>query len=405
MNPKPKYLGITVLALALAIAGGYVVFARTTQGETVLRSNTPPELPSAARRVTVQVTRAEQRKFEEKLTVQGNVMAKVYAVISARVGGPLETIFVDEGDAVVAGETKLFQVDTVKVLKAVTLSEQDLAVTRCGLREAQAQLEKIEADLNKADLDWDRFQRLREKGVVSQDLLEQQESRQKQTSAGKKLALTGVDVAAERVRQAETAVALAKKDLADSLIVAPISGKVSKRFREQGEMTDSGSPVVRIDDPSVIEVSVFLPAQYYARVVPGTTRIRIRVYGVDAGEHVITYASPTVDPMLRTFEVKCELKDPPSGIVPGAMAEADVLIAEREALGVPANAVQTRDERPIVFVAENDTAHLVEVKKGIESDGWVECEGGSLAAGTEIITVGQSLLNDGSPITVQQEPK
>ncbi len=405
MNSKLRYLGIGVLAAALAVTGGYVAFARTGQGESVLRSDTPPELPDTTRRVSVQVIRAEQRKFEEKLTVQGNVLAKTYAVISTRVGGPLESIFVDEGDAVVAGETKLFQVDTDKVLKAVTIHEQDLALARCGLREAQAQLEKVEVDLNKADLDWDRFQRLREKGVVSQDLLEQQESRQKQTAAGKKLALTGVDVAAERVRQAETALGLAKKDLSDSLIVAPINGRVSKRFREQGEMTDSGSPVVRIDDPSVIEVSVFLPAQYYARVVPGTTRVRIRVYGVDAGEHVITYASPTVDPMLRTFEAKCELKDPPSGVVPGTMAEADVLVQEREALGVPSNAIQVRNDLPIVFVAENDTARLVEVKKGIESDGWVECEGDSLLEGAEVITVGQSLLNDGTPIVIQQEPK
>lgn len=391
--------------MALTGVGSYAAFARAGRTEPIVRSDTPPELPEAGRRITVKTTLAETRKFEEKLKVQGNVMAKTYAVISTRIGGPLESIFVDEGDTVVAGETKLFQVDTVKVNKGVAIREQDLAVARCGLREAQAQLEKVEIDLNKADLDWDRFQRLRERGVVSQDLLEQQESRQKQTAAGKKLAQTGIDLAAERVHQAEAALALAKKDLADSLIVAPISGKVSKRFREQGEMTDSGSPVVRIDDPSVIEVSVFLPAQYYARVVPGTTRIRIRVYGVDAGEHAITYASPTVDPMLRTFEVKCEIKDPPSGVVPGAMAEADVLIEEREGLGVPVEAVQVRDEHPIVFVAENDTARLVKVKKGIESDGWVECEGPSLTEGAKVITMGQSLLNDGSPIDVQQEPK
>lgn len=402
MIPKLRYLGISVLAAGLAIAGGYVAFARASQGEAILRKNTPVELPETARRVSVQVTPAENRTFEEKLSVQGNVHAKTYAVISTRIGGPLETIFVDEGDSVVAGETKLFQVDTLKVTKAVTIREQDLAVARCGLREAQAQLEKVDVDLNKAGLDWQRFQRLRERGVVSQDLLEQQESRQKQTAAGRKLALTGVDVAVERVRQAEAALALAKKDLADSLIMAPISGKVSKRFREQGEMTDSGSPVVRIDDPSVIEVSAFLPAQYYARVVPGTTRIRIRVYGVDAGEHVITYASPTVDPMLRTFEVRCVIADPPSGVVPGAMAEVDVLVRQREGLGVPANAVQVRGERPIVFVAENDTARLVEVTKGIECDGWVECEGASLSEGAQVVTVGQSLLNDGSPIAVQQ---
>jgi RND family efflux transporter MFP subunit len=354
--------------------------------------------------VPVVVTPVSSRTFEERVIVQGNLEAETYATVAARVDGTVETIFVDEGDTVVAGETKLFQVDALKLQKAVDIRRQDREVARCACREKEANLERVEAELEKARIDYERYQHLYERSSVPRDRVEQYESLYKQAQAQRKHAVSLVDLAAEQEHQAEAAVAMAEKDLSDALVYAPISGKVSRRFVEEGENVGVGAPVIRIEDTSIVELSAFLPAQYYPRVVPGNTPVRVRVYGMDAGTNlVVSYKSPTIDPTLRTFEIKCVLTDPAEGVVPGAMADVEVLLAQREGLGVPTDAVQERKERSVVFVIQDGSAHMVEVETGIETDGWTELSGGPIEKGAPVVTMGQYMVEEGTAVTVRKE--
>jgi HlyD family secretion protein len=168
-------------------------------------------------------------------------------------------------------------------------------------------------------------------------------------------------------------------------------------------MGDIGQPVIRIDDPSVVEVAAFLSVEYYAAIVPGRTAMRIDVSEIDLGRHVITYKSPTIDPKLRSFEIKCILNDPPAGVAPGAMAQLVVVLEARRGLGVPSAALQQRGGRSVVFVIENDTARQVPVTTGIESAGWTEILEGELAEGAAVVTMGQYMVESDTPVTVQQE--
>ncbi|MBN2312207.1 MAG: efflux RND transporter periplasmic adaptor subunit [Candidatus Hydrogenedentes bacterium] len=394
---------VGLLAVIAAAAGGYGAYralgARPMTGADASTVDTAGSL----RKVPVVLSRATVRGFEERRTAQGTLEAKQFAMVAARVPGTLEALFVDEGDVVVAGETELFQVDSVTLRKAVEVSRQELAVARCASREKEANLERVQADFEKAQLDYERFQRLFENKVISEDALEQQESRFKQMRALLKHARSLVDLGAEQERQAEAALAIAEKNLSDSLVYAPIDGVVSARFHEVGETAEVGKPLIRIEDPSVIEVSAYLPAAFYARVVPGQTVMRVHVYGIDVGEHAVTYKSPSIQPKLRTFEVKCLLTAPPEGVVPGAMAEIDVLFDRRTALGVPAEAIQQRGGRDVVFVTDSGFAKQVEVDTGLSSDGWVEVRGSALAEGASVVSMGQYLLDDGMPVSVREE--
>ena len=395
-----KMIAVLAAAAAVAIALGWLRFGgggRQPEADTADTAAVAPE-----RRTPVVVTPADTRRFEERLVVQGNLEARTFAMVAARTPGTLEELYVDEGDAVVAGETRLFQVDAVKLGKAVDVSKQELAVARCASREKQANLERFEADFEKAEIDYQRFQRLFNERVVSEDALEQQESRYKQAAAMLKHAQSLVALGIEQERQAEAAVAIAEKDLSDSLIFAPISGIVAQRFREIGETVEVGKPLIRIEDPADVEVSAFLPAQYYPRIVEGETRVRVNVYDVDVGERTISYKSPAIHASLRSFEIKCHVPDPPRGVVPGAMAEIQVLLEQRECLGVPAEALQARGGASVLFVVADGAARMVPVETGLKTDGWVAITSDTIAEGTPVITMGQYLINDGSPVTVRE---
>jgi RND family efflux transporter MFP subunit len=391
---------VTLALTALALAGGYVIYQKVAA-----KPAAAAQPPSEAQRTPVVVIPAAMRDFERTVLVQGNVEAKNTAVVSPRIKGTIEAIFVDEGDTVTAGQTKLFRTDAVKLEENVQISEHDLTVAQCARRQAQAGLEKTLVDLNKARLDYERFERLHAKQAVTDDAFEQQQSRYEQLQAAEKLAMAQVDLATAQESRSQAALAIAQKDLADATIVAPISGRVSERVKEPGEMGDTGQTVVRIDDTSVLEIVAYLPAQYYVSVIPGQTMMRIQVSGIDVGRRPITYKSPTIHPKLRTFEIKCVLNDPPEGVAPGAMAQITVVFETRHGLGVPSASLQERGGRPAIFVIRDDEAQQEAVTTGIEADGWTEIREGQVVENEPIVTLGQNMLNHGTAVRVHQEEK
>lgn len=168
-------------------------------------------------------------------------------------------------------------------------------------------------------------------------------------------------------------------------------------------MGQPGKPIIRIEDLALIEVSAFLPAQYYPQVMPGENEMRIMVPALDLGKRKVSYKSPTINEKLRTFEVKCMLASPPDWVVPGAMVQVEVVLKERSNLGIPLASIQIRGDRPIVFVVLGEKAHLVEVKTGLENDGWVEVLEGKLAQNEPVVAMGQFLLNEGTAVRIQKE--
>jgi len=405
LRALPRTCG-ALLALAAAGAAGYHFFYGDATGAAIHAEPTPKaekQEAAAVRRVPVVLAPVERRRFELRLAVQGNVEAKHSAVVTPRVPGTIERLFVDEGDPVTAGKTKLFQTDSLKLQKALEIRKAELAVARCTRREKEASLERVAAELEKAVLDEKRFRRLHEQKVVSTEQYERYVLVLRQGRAQHKHGQSFVDLAAAQEKQAEDAVAMAEKDLRDSLVLSPIDGVVSHRYQEPGEMGIVGHKVLRIDDPSLVEVSAFLPAAHYPRVVPGTTKLHVHVGTRDLGEHTVSYRSPTIDARLRTFEVKCLVKDPPEGVAPGAMAEVRVVLERRQALGVPAGAVQRRSSGQVVFSVADGKATKLIVETGLETDGWLEVDGGDIREGMPVAVMGQFLLDEDTPVSVQKE--
>ena len=353
----------------------------------------------AARALTVRTQPAAVRAFERRLTVQGTLESKNYANVASRADGNLDAIWVDEGDAVVAGETALFQIDPASRENSLTIAKQNLAVAEASLKVAEAAAGKSDAEARKAGLDFDRYERLHKDAKVSDNEYESAEVARAQAAAGLAVARAQVDLAERQVKQAAASLSIAEKNLADAKILAPISGTVSSRAAEPGEQMSVGRVVLRIDDLSVVEAAAYLPAQYYSEVVPGETKFRLAVDGRDAGAHTIAYRSPTIDTRLRTFEIKGRVETADGLAVPGNMADLTIVFETREALGIPSASILTRNGQAIVFVAQDGKASVREVRTGLQNDAWTEILSG-LAAGESVVTEGQTQLRDGLPVEI-----
>ena len=384
-------------------AAGILLVLSATLGASLSSNNAGrAEQSDNKKTIPVTVTIAKKIIFYETVGIQGNIEAKNFANVSPRIYGVIEAIYVDEGDNVTANKTLLFKTDSLKIEKALEISEKNLEVAKCALEQAKAALEKTNADFNKAQLDYDRFTRLHEKKAVTDNEYELQESRFKQLTAAKKLAEAQVNLSTEQLNQAQTALEIAKKDLADTRIIAPISGKISERLAEPGEMGEPGKAVLKIDDVNIVEISAFLPSIYYANVHPEKTTIKVTVFDSNIGTYHLSYKSPTINPQLRTFEIKCTLENPPANAVPGAMANLDVIFEEKTAIGVPLKAVISDTEGSAIFIVVGNTAQKLHVKTGTENDGWIEISQPKLCEGTSVVTMGQFDLTDGVSVSIQK---
>jgi RND family efflux transporter MFP subunit len=354
--------------------------------------------------VSVVVTAAKEINFEERVETSGNLETREFSLVSARVPGIIDDIFVREGDQVVKGRTRLFQTDKVKLSQAVDIAEQEVSVSEFRYRAKQATINRIEADLDKAEIDYERFKRLYHNDLaVTKNALESQESRYIQTKAALDEAKAMADLSERELEQARSRLIMAKKDLEDSTVVSPINGYVSARFREPGEMAAAGTPIVRIDDLSVIEVSAFLPAVNYSKVIIEKTKMRVNVGDIQVGELPVIYKSPVIDSRLRNFEIKALIKDPQEEITSGDIALINVILGEHDGTGVPREAVLRKLSGTNLFVAEKGIARMVPVETGLENEGWIEILSKDIKKGLPIVTMGQDRLSDGTAISILEE--
>lgn len=389
-------VGILVMAIAAAV---FVIGA--TGGE-----KPKADAATAPRTVAVYLAPIEKSLFEERLEVSGNVDAKVTAWVSARVPGTLDQIDVDEGDAVEAGRTKLFQTDQVKLTKALAAAQQQVSVGRAEVEVQRATVARINADLAKVQLDYDRYRRLYEQDqAITQSAMEMQESVLLQTKADRVEAQARVALAEAQMQQAESALAIAEKDLSDSLVIAPISGAVSVRRLEPGEMANAGTPVLRIDDLSVLEVSAFLPQESYDRVVPGQTPVHLMMGADDLGAYPLSYRSPTIDPQRRTFEVKMRIDKPIEGLVPGRLVRLAVILQSTQAMGVPTDAIVRRADEDVLFVLDGQRVKKVAVRTGLETGDRIQIASDQLQPGMMVVSKGQQFCNDGDTVRVIEESR
>ena len=391
---------IIVTAIAVIVAG--IFFGIRLMGDS--SPKTAPEAPpEQIQGVPVVLSEIRSMVFKEQARVSGNVGAVRTALVSTRVPGIIDDIFVDEGDTVIAGVTRLFQTDHLKLERAMEIAGHQVDVATAAVDARRATLARVTANIEKIRLDLERYQRLREQGAVTQNVLEIQETMIKSATAELAEVEAGLLLAQTQEKQAKSNLSISRKDLSDALVMAPISGKVSRRMREPGEMAAPGTPVIQIDDLSFVEISAFLPENHYARVLPGKTRLAAIVQGVDIEEMPVTFKNPVIHQKLRTFEIKARLENPPVGVVPGAMADVTVTLGERQGFGVPREAVLRRSQGPAFFSVVDGRALLVPIQTGLETDGWMEITGEGLAPGMPVVRMGQERLNDGMPVTAVQE--
>ena len=235
------------------------------------------------------------------------------------------------------------------------------------------------------------------KKATSMAELETYETNFRKAEMDVRIAHAAVVNAEAQLKQARSNLEIARKNYADSIIVAPFDCTVTQKFVERNEFVTVGQNILKLENHNALEVECFISAVHYDSIRPDATPA---VFG-RGGRALVTYKAPSIDPESRTFKIKIRLPAN-TGLQSGMLCTLNLVIEEKEGLGLPVDAILLRaNDRYIAYtVDDKNIAHSVEIKRGIIDGKFCEVVNASELAGLRFVVTGQTFVNNGARLKV-----
>ncbi len=282
------------------------------------------------------------------VTATGTIEA-TEVTVSAQVGGVAKYFRADEGSIVMAGDT-LAVLDAIDWVYQLRQAEANLAAVDAQYKLAargarQEDLIQAEASFRSAETDVKRMEELAPTGSVSSKQLEDARTRFTLAQQSYEKLKRGsrqeeIEIARARRDQAEAQVSSLKKKVSDCTIVSPISGTVTKRFVEQGELVGPGMSVFRVANLSEMDIMIYVSETELPKVKLGqSAKVMVDAFSDREFQGKVVFISPTAEftpKNIQTkdertklvFGVKVHVFNPDGSLKAGIPADVS-LIAER----------------------------------------------------------------------------
>ena len=210
-----------------------------------------------------------------------------------------------------------------------------------------------------------------------------------------------------KVAQAKSQLEIAKKNLADCRLVAPVGGIVGSKMIKAGETALPSQAVVTILDISSVKVKVSIPEAEIGDIT-ATTPTRIKV---DAANKEVSGGriekGVQADALTHTYDIRINVDNGDRRLLPGMVAsvsfgsEKGKVNSEQFASApfVPVTAVQRNADGSLFVwtVAGDSTVHRSKVGIGATSGNRVAVING-IGDGQRIVTEGYQKLSEGSKV-------
>ena len=180
-------------------------------------------------------------------------------------------------------------------------------------------------------------------------------------------------------------------------IVAPISGTVTERDINRGEVVSANNKVATVTDLSTVWVIGQVYEKDLGKIRTGSgASVRSDAYPDELFRGTVSYIDPTLDTKTRTAQVRVELANPGEKLKIGMYVDVAFAMlggSEKTVPLVPKEAVQTIGGKKVVFLATEDPKvfTLREVRLAEEQDGAFPAIEG-VFVGDRVVTTGSFLL-------------
>lgn len=191
--------------------------------------------------------------------------------------------------------------------------------------------------------------------------------------------------------------------LENSVLISPISGVVTARNYDKGDMYSMSQPIYTVQQITPVKLLVGISEGDYTKVRKGMkVEISAEALPGKTYEGRINRIYPTIDPATRTFLVEILVQNNNRELRPGMFARVNVNFGERRSVLIPDVAVvrQQGSGEKFVYILQSDgTVKYQNVKLGVRVDTEYE-----VLSGVEdedlVVVAGQARLKDGVKVSV-----
>ena len=349
--------------------------------------------------VAVETAPVQKTTIRDTRTFSGTLLPDSQFIVAPKISGRLEKIFVDIGDRVSRGKL-IAHLDDDEFVQQVEQAKAELDV-------AKANIEENLSTLSLAQREYDRAKALRGKKIVSESELDVAEAQYKAKEAKEKVLMA-------QLAQKEAALRAATVRLEYTRIRASWeNGKeyrvVGERFVDEGAMLKSNDPIVSILSINPLTAVIHVIERDYPRIKIGQQATIITdAFPDKTFNGTIQRISPILKESSRQAQVKITASNPRWLLKPGMFVRVEIEFARHtDATVVPITSLVKRDDSQGVFLIdrENMKARFIPVKFGIINGDYAEVMSPPLSG--LVVTIGQHLLEDGTPVLLpgaQEKP-
>ena len=367
---KKVFSGIVLLAVVAATV--FLVF-QANRGSRADTQKSAPAVPVATAPVVTKTVAV-------RIYAIGNVEPYTTVAVKARVDGQIVSVHFKEGGEVRQGSV-LFEIDPRPFA--------------ASLKQAQANLLKDRALLDRATDQEKRYKDLLAKNFISPDAYDQVRTNQ---------ATAAATVAAD-----QAAIESARLSLEYCTIRSPITGYAGRIQIQQGNLVkaNDANPLVTINQVVPVYTSFSVPEQNIAdiRKYQADGQLKVQAAFTNAAHAPVpgklSFIDNSADTTTGTIKLKAEYPNTDKALWPGQFVNVVLTLYEQKnAVVTPSASVQNGPNGQYVFVVKPDqTVELRNIKIArAEGDDTVVASG--LQPGDQVVTVGQLRLAPGTRVNV-----
>ena len=368
---------IALAVIALAGGGWYAL-----QGKSAPPAGANAAVAAKADKPTVfelaqnDVVTVESRELALRLPLSGSLAPLAQATVKSKVSGVVFETGVREGMKVAAGQV---------------IARLDDADARARVAQQAALLKEASARLAMATKNEANSQALLKQNYISQNSFDT-------TRNSVELAQAAVDAARAQLD-------LARIALNDTVIRAPLSGVVSKRYVQAGEKLSPDSPEMAIVDLQHLTLDAQVPASDIPRVQVGQD-VRFTVDGFNGRDFQgkVARINPATEAGSRSMLVYISVANDDGSLRAGMFAKGSITTEKSDARPiVPLAALRKDGARDVVYRVDSGKVVAQPVRLGMKSEeeGLVEVTDG-VQAGAVLLAVPLDGVKPGSAVKLNK---
>lgn len=359
--------------------------------------------------VEVQIAKAQEKSLGD--SYKATLEAYQQGIVTSKIAAKVVAVSAENGQYVNAGDTIATLDDqdiqnNIKTAQAqVEVSEQQVNSTQQQLNSSQVTLQKLQILMDDAQRNYDRQKTLFDGGAISKTDLESAEKALNTSKADYSSGLASIESAKASIESSKASLEAqkvnlqkAQNDLANTVIKAPISGVISDKTLNVGQMASQGAALAKVNDISSVYATIQVPQEKITGVKIGQAAT-ITVDGNDKTyDGTIEAMDSAADATTRVFNCKVKIDNGNKSLLPGIFGKVQLISEEKaQVITVPISALAGNEGDYSVFLNDNGTAKKQKITIGETNENNVEVTDG-IKEGDQVICTNISTLQEGSEV-------